>query len=96
MPKILLTEEARAEAAERRQNEAFCWALKTVRARLGKTYTATADAVGVSARQLHNLTQPEAVSNAKFCNIRAVAHAIGMTKAEWLKLGGFDSGGESK
>lgn len=90
MPKTYITTREREAALEARRNEAFTWALKTVNARLGKSYRATADAVGVSERLLQNLKRPEAVSNAKFGSIRAIAHVIGMTREEWLKLGGFD------
>lgn len=90
MPKVLLGEQARAEARTLSQNEALCWAIKTVKARLGKTYTATADAVGITRKLLYQLTMPEVVSNTRFGIVRAVAHEIGMTREEWLKLGGFE------
>ena len=87
MPKILLGEQARAEARTLSQNEALCWAIKTVKARLG---TATADAVGITRKLLYQLTMPEVVSNTRFGIVRAVAHEIGMTREEWLELGGFE------
>lgn len=90
MPKTYISTREREKAQDIHRNEIFTWALKTVNARLGKSYRATADAVGVSERLLQNLKEPEAVSNARFGSIRAIAHEIGMTKEEWLKLGGFD------
>ena len=80
MPKISLTERARAADAENRCNEAFVWALRTVRARLGKTYTATAEATGITRATLHNLTDPPAINKARFGIRRDVAHEIGMTR----------------
>ena len=90
MPRVLIGSQARAAAQDERQNEAFCWALKTVYARLGKNYTETADAAGTTRNQLYMLRNPAAVSSARFGTIRRVAHEIGMTKTEWLKLGGFE------
>lgn len=90
MPKVLLGEQARAEARELAQNDAMCWAIKTIRARQGKTYTATAEAVGITRNLLYRLTKPEVVSTTRFGIIRDVAHEIGMTREEWLKLGGFE------
>lgn len=89
MPKVYLTAQARAEAAELRQNEAFTWAVKTVRARTNQTYTNVADAVGLNRNTVAALTKEEAVSKAQFGRIRAIAHAVKMTKEEWLRLGGF-------
>lgn len=89
MPKVYLTAQARAEAAELRQNEAFTMAVKTVRARTNQTYTNVADAVGMDRSTLWKLTQEEFVSKAQFGRIRAVAHVVKMTKEEWLRLGGF-------
>lgn len=90
MPKTYISAQDRVEALDARRNEAFIWALKTAKARLGKSYRATADAVGVSERLLQNLKEPEAVSNARFGSIRAIAHEIGMTREEWLRFGGFE------
>lgn len=89
MPKVYLTAQARAEAAELRQNEAFTMAVKTVRARTEKTYTDVAEAVGLNRNTITALTKVEAVSKAQFGRVRAVAHAVKMTKEEWLRLGGF-------
>ena len=90
MPRVLIGTQARNEAQEARQNEAFVWALKTARARLGKTYTETAEAVGTTRNSLYVLRNPLAVSNAKFGTVRRIAHEIGMTREEWVKLGGFE------
>ena len=89
MPRVLLTQQARQEALDAQRNEALIWAIKTIRARLGRTYTDTADAVGITRSHLHNLTNSDAVNNARFGLIRNLSHEIGMTKEEWLRLGGF-------
>lgn len=89
MPKVYLTAQARAEAAEMKQNEAFTMAVKTVRARTRQTYTNVAEAVGMDRSTLWKLTQEECVSKAQFGRIRAVAHAVKMSKEDWLRLGGF-------
>jgi hypothetical protein len=90
MPKTYISTHDRETAERERQNDVFCFALKTTRARLGKTYIDAAANTGVSDRFLRTLKSPQAVSNARFGTIRAVAHEIGMTKNEWLKLGGFE------
>ncbi|HIS64813.1 MAG TPA: hypothetical protein IAA83_05510 [Candidatus Avoscillospira avistercoris] len=89
MPKVYLTAQARAEAAEMKQNEAFTMAVKTVRARTNQSYATVAETVGMDRSTLWKLTQPEFVGRAQFGRIRAVAHAVKMTKEEWLRLGGF-------
>lgn len=89
MPKVYLTAQARAEAAELKQNEAFTWAVKTVRARTNQTYTTVAEMVGLNRNTVTALTKEDAVSKAQFGRIRAIAHAVKMTKEEWLRLGGF-------
>lgn len=89
MPRVYIGAQARAEAAEHKQNEAFTWAVKTVKARLGKTYVETANAVGISRNTITHLTKEAAVSKAQFGVIRSIAHEVKMTKEEWLRLGGF-------
>ena len=90
MPKTYLSTNAREEAREAQRNEVFVWALKTVQARLGQTYTQTAEAVGTTRNRLYVLRNPLAVNNARFGMVRKIAHEIGMTREEWLKFGGFD------
>ena len=89
MPKVYIGAQARAEATEHKQNEAFTWAVKTAKARIGKTYVEAANTVGISRNTVTRLTREEAVSNAKFGVIRSLAHEVKMTKEEWLRLGGF-------
>lgn len=89
MPKVYLTEQSRKAADELARNEIFSVKVRTVYGRTKKTGVAVCAAVNLSASGLYKIKHPEYVSAARFGTIRAVAHEVGLTADEWLRLGGF-------
>ena len=90
MPKIRpLTQRGRDAEAELMRNEIFSEKLRTAYGRIKKTDVQITAATNVSQSSLYNIKHPERVSLARFGIIRDVAHEIGLTADEWLRLGGF-------
>lgn len=90
MPKVYIGEQSRKEAEELRRNEVFSERLRTVYGRMKKTDVSVCCAANVSKSGLYKIKNPENVGAARFGTIRAVAHEVGMTAGEWLRLGGFE------
>ena len=89
MPRVYIGEESRKEAEVLRRNEIFSERLRTVYGRIKKTDVAVCAATNVSKSCLYKIKNPANVGSARFSIIRDVAHEVGLTADEWLKLGGY-------
>ena len=89
MPKVYLTDRSRAEAAEQAQNEVFALALRTARGRTGKTNVVLCASVDISRDCICRLKHADNVGSARFETIRRLAHEMGLSAEEWLRLGGY-------
>ena len=89
MPRVFLTSADRAEAEEKQQNDVLALAVRTNKGRRNVKDSDLADRVGVSAPTIYRFKTAEAIGLASLNTIRKLAHACGLTKEEWLKVGGF-------
>lgn len=89
MPKVYLTREAREDAKERREIGELTLLLRTARGRLGKQDKELAEAVGIHPATFCCLKHDGAVAKTDLLTVRRLAHAIGCTAEDWLKIGGF-------
>lgn len=90
MPKIRpLTQRSRDEEERLRRNEVFCERLRTVYGRLRKTDISICGATGISPSCLYHAKNPEKIDLTRFGYIRTLAHEVGLTAEEWLRLGGY-------
>lgn len=89
MPKVHLTTEQREEARERREMGRLTTLIQTAKYRLNQPDTEIAAKVGVSGARISQLKHPFEVENVPLCTARRIAHAVGCTAEDWLKIGGF-------
>lgn len=89
MPKVYLTREAREDARESREIGVLTLLLRTARGRLGKQDKELAEIVGLHPSTFCCLKHDGAVAKTDLLTVRRLAHAIGCTAEDWLKIGGF-------
>ena len=89
MPRVYLSEEERRQAAESRELARLTELIRTARYRLGTTDKVLAGEVGVTGGRMSQLKADGAVDSLPLRQARRVAHAVGCTAEDWLKIGGF-------
>ena len=89
MPKVYLTQEDRLEAEEDRELAHLTDLIRTARYRLDVPDSALAKAVGVSGARFSQLKADGAVDGVSLRRARRIAHAVGCTAEDWLRIGGF-------
>ena len=89
MPRVYLTQAERADAKEAREMEVMTVLIRTASGRLCKQNKELADIAGVHPVTFTRLKQSGHVAKTDFQTVRRVAHAVGCTPEEWLKIGGF-------
>ena len=89
MPRVYLTQEDRATAAEARQNEILALAVRLNKGKRRVKDVELADRVGVSRGTILRLKEADAIGLAALNTVRKLAHECGLTKEDWLKMGGF-------
>lgn len=91
MPKVYLRQAEREDAKETREMETLTILLRTARGRLGKQDRELAKTVGIHPGTFCNLKHPGAIAKTDLRTVRRLAHAVGCTADEWLKIGGFET-----
>lgn len=71
----------------------FAGLIVTTRLRTKRKDYETAKAIGISPRAFSRYKDPETVSHMSLTLARRMAHAIGCTPEDWLRIGGFAKGG---
>lgn len=89
MPKVYLTQSDRDSAREDRDMAVLTLAIKTARGRLDREDRELAKEAGIHHTTFCNLKHPGAVAKTDLRTARRIAHAVGCTPDEWLRIGGF-------
>lgn len=90
MPKVYLSAEARAAAQEARELDKLSELVRTCKGRTRRNDEDTAKAAGMSRGTLFRAKNPAAVGTLSLRSARRLAHAVGCTAEDWLKIGGFE------
>lgn len=90
MPKVYLTSKAKQAERERRQNDVIALLVRTNKGRNGVADMELAQMVAVNRTAIYRYKTPDGIGGASFEKVRQVFHAVGGTKEEWLKAGGFE------
>lgn len=89
MPKVYLTQAERDTAKEDRELAVLTLAIKTAKGRTDREDRELAKAVGIHPCTLSTLKHPGAIAKTDLLTARRLAHAVGCTADEWLRIGGF-------
>lgn len=89
MPKVYLTEDKKVEAKENADMAVFTTLIKTARGRTDQLDRDLAKAAKISPVSFCRYKTDGEISKISLISARRLAHAVGCTKDEWLKIGGF-------
>ena len=89
MPKVYLSSEARERAREERELDLLSERIRTCKGRTRRNDEDTAKLAGMCRTTFCNLKQPGRVENLSLLSARRLAHAVGCTADDWLRIGGF-------
>lgn len=89
MPTVYLTNRQRAEAKERREIGTLTERMHTARLRLGVQEQDIASSLGLSKSGYSQLKRAGAAEKLPLLKARRIAHAVGCTAEDWLRIGGF-------
>jgi len=90
MPRIYLSDEARTAAQEERELGRLSELVRTCKGRTYKKDADTAREAQISPGAFYQLKRTEAVAKLNLLSARRLAHAVGCTKEDWLRIGGFE------
>lgn len=88
MPKVYLRQADREAARESAEIGTLTELIRTSKGRTGKRDQDTAKEAGISAVTFCNYKR-EGVESIGLLTARRIAHAVGCTKEQWLRIGGF-------
>lgn len=89
MPKVYLSAEARAAAQEARELDKLSELVRTCKGRTRRNDEDTAKEAGMSRITFSRAKSPEVVGAMSLRAARRLAHAVGCTADDWLRIGGF-------
>ena len=89
MPKVILGTQAKLEDKEEREMAKLSELVRTCKGRTMQKDKDTAQTAGVSIGIFCKAKHPENVYGMSLRVVRRIAHAVGCTKEDWLKIGGF-------
>lgn len=87
MPKVFLSAAEREAAREDAELATLAELIRTSKGRTGKRDQDTADEVGVSKASFCGYKR--SVNGISLRTARRIAHAVGCTREQWLRIGGF-------
>lgn len=90
MPKVILGTKSKREDRERRQNDVIALLVRTNKGRNAVMDSEIAAQIEVGRCVMTRYKTPEGIGRANFEVVRRLAHAVGCTKEDWLRAGGFD------
>ena len=90
MPAVYLSDDARRQAREDKDFARFAELVRTGPGRLEVKCQELAEAAGMSQSSFTRFRHRDRIGSMSLRNARRVAHAIGCTPEDWLRIGGFD------
>lgn len=93
MPAVYLSDDARRQAREEKDFARFAELVRTGKGRLRRKDYEIAEDVGITARAFCRFKLPENIGGMSLRRARRIAHAVGCTPEDWLRIGGFAKGG---
>lgn len=90
MPRVYLSAEARVAAQEARELDKLSELVRTCKGRTRRNDEDTAKEAGMSRNTFSRAKSPEVVGAMSLRAARRLAHAVGCTPEDWLRIGGFD------
>ncbi len=89
MPRVYLTQADREAAREANEIGTLTDLIKTAKGRTGRSDQETAEDAGISAVTFCNYKKRGTIASVSLLTARRIAHAVGCTKEQWLRIGGF-------
>lgn len=90
MPKVILGTKVKKEEQERRQNDVIALLVRTNKGRTFMKDMEVAEQIQVQRCAIARYKTPEGIGKADFTIVRRLFHAVGGTKEDWLRAGGFE------
>lgn len=90
MPKVYLTEQSRREAQEMKQNEVLVDRMCFLQGKGIKRVMDLAAELNLSKSTITRIKNPSHTGKVDFAIIRRLAHSVGLTADDWLRLGGYE------
>lgn len=90
MPKVFLSAEDRALAREARELDRLSELVRTCKGRTRQKDGDTAQQAGLSRMTFAEIKHPGRAGALSLRSARRLAHAVGCTKEDWLRIGGFE------
>lgn len=89
MPRVYLSDADRTAAKEARELGLLAELVRTCKGRTGKKDYDTAKEAQIGVSSFARTKDPDAIGGMKLLTARRLAHAVGCTKEDWLRIGGF-------
>lgn len=90
MPRVILGAKTKKEDQERRQNDVIALLVRINKGRNAVQDMELADQIHVERTSITRYKTPEGIGKADFAIVRRLFHAVGGTREEWLRAGGFE------
>lgn len=89
MPAVYLSDADRRKAQEEKDFSRFAELVRTGKGRLERKEYEMAGDAGISSKEFSRLKNADAIGSISLRRARRLAHAVGCTPEDWLKIGGF-------
>ena len=89
MPAVDLSDADRRKAREDKDFSRFAELVRTGKGRLERKEYEMAEDAGISSKEFSRLKNADALGSISLRRARRLAHAVGCTPEDWLKIGGF-------
>lgn len=89
MPAVYLSDADRRQAREDKDFARFAELVRTGKGRLERKEYEMAEDAGLTARSFARFKHAENIGSMSLRRARRIAHAVGCTPEDWLKIGGF-------
>lgn len=90
MPAVYLSDADRRKAREEKDFSHFAELVRTGKGRLERKEYEMAEAAGISSKEFSRIKHADAIGSISLRRARRIAHAVGCTPEDWLRIGGFD------
>lgn len=90
MPKVAYGLKAKKETKERDQNDVIALLVRTNKGRNAVADNDLATEIKTCRTAITRYKTPDGIGAAQFAVVRRLFHAVGGTKEEWLRAGGFE------
>lgn len=89
MPRVYLSDADRSAARELQRLDKLSELVRTCKGRTARLDEESARAAGISKGTFTRAKRAESVGQLSFRSALRLAHAVGCTAEDWLKIGGF-------